>query len=465
MQNIFKLVILASCLSSLMGCKALIKTPYHSPSIQTPDTFQYSRPQHTPIEIDAYADQWWKLFNDSKLNQLVDQVLLANNNLAIAGLTLKQNQMRTGLAKNQQGLRVNASSSAGHTITPRTGEDESQGFSLNTSISYQLDLFGKLSRQTESAEWEALATEEDLQATAQTLIGTTAGLYWQLAYLHDSLSTAQFSLDTSQKLYNLVNIQYKSGEVSRVEVTQAAQAVQSQLANLSRIEQSLVETRTSIAALLNQPVQKLNLIEPQKLPVLRLPAISAGLPAELLSRRPDLKAAELRLRKTLADQDAVTASYYPSISLTGNLGTSSTSLTELIKNPVLTLGANLSLPFLQYNDMKRNMAISQIDYEKAVLQYRQTLYNAFSEVENALSNRLQLDQQVAIQQDNVALAEKAEQLILVQYRYGSVPLRNVLDQQETTRQARLSLVNTKQNQYNSYVTLMQALGGSPIKSR
>lgn len=460
----FKLAVITSCLLNLVGCAALIKSPYQAPSVQTPNAFQYSQPQRNPINIDVYADQWWTLFNDPQLNELVTQVLLRNNNLAVAGLTLKQSQIRVGLAENQQGLRVNASSNTGHRFTPKTGEDESQGLSINAGVSYQLDLFGKLSRQTESAQWEALATEEDLQATAQTLIGTTASLYWQLAYLHDSLSTAQFSLDTSKKLYNLVNIQYQAGEVSRVEVTQAAQAVQSQLANLSRIEQSLVETRTAIAALLHQPVQQLKLTEPQKLPVLRLPEISAGLPAELISRRPDLQADELRLRKALADKDAVKAGYYPSISLTGNLGASSTSLTELIKNPILTLGANLSLPFLQYNDMKRDIAISQIEYEKAILQYRQTLYEAFSDVENALSNRLQLDRQVKIQQDNLALSEKAEALILVQYRYGSVPLRNVLDQQETTRQARLSLVNTKQNQYNSYVTLMQALGGSPIKA-
>lgn len=113
--------------------------------------------------------------------------------------------------------------------------------------------------------------------------------------------------------------------------------------------------------------------------------------------------------------------------------------------------------------MKKNVAISHLDYEKAIIEYRQSLYQAFSDVENALSARTELDKQVTLQQRNVELAQKAENLVQVQYRYGAVPLKTLLDQQQTTRTARLSLVNTKQTQYNAYVTLMQALGGSPIQ--
>lgn len=239
--------------------------------------------------------------------------------------------------------------------------------------------------------------------------------------------------------------------------------MQSQKASLSQIEQQLVETRTALAVLLQIPVQQLNIQEPKKLPRIRLPNITAGLPADILSRRPDLRAAELRLREALASKDATKASYYPSISLTGNLGSSSTSLTNLLKNPALTLGASLSLPFLQYNDMKKDLKISELDYEKAIIQYRQTLYQAFADTENALSNRIELDKQVALQQKNLELAEKTERLTDVRYRNGAIALKNLLDAQETTRNARLSLVQVKQNQYNAYVTLMQALGGSPIQ--
>ncbi|MEB3753576.1 efflux transporter outer membrane subunit [Acinetobacter sp. MD2(2019)] len=449
--------------STLVGCAAMVKTPYQAPSVKTPAQFQYEQ-KHVQASHQAYTDHWWTLFGDTQLNQLIDHVIAKNTDLAVAGIAIQQARLKAGLAADQQGPRVNSSVSTGHKFDLNSGNDRSDGLSLSAGVSYELDLFGKLSRQTEAAKWEALATEEDLQATAQTLIGTTTKLYWQLAYLNESLATAQQSLSTSEKLYSLVNSQYKAGAVSGLDLTQAEQSVQSQKANLSQIQQSLVETRTALAVLLHIPVQQLNVQEPQQLPQVQLPQIAAGLPADILSRRPDLKAAELRLRETLAQKDATTASYYPSISLTGSLGASSTSLTELVKNPILALGANLSLPFLQYNDMKKNIAISQLDYEKAIIQYRQTLYQAFADVENSLSARTELDQQVQFQQRNLALAEKAERLTLIRYRNGAIPLKNLLDQQQTTRTARLALVNSKQTQYNAYVTLMQALGGSPIKA-
>jgi len=464
MQFSFTRLCTAMLLSStLVGCAAVVKTPYQAPSVQTPAQFQYDHTTVQQRQQAIYADQWWTLFGDAQLNQLIDAVLAKNTDLVVAGITLKQARLQADLSANQQKPRVNSTVSTGHTFDLNSGDDSSKGLSLGAGLSYELDLFGKLARQTEAKKWEALATEQDLQATAQSLIGTTAKLYWQLAYYNESRNTAQQSLATSQKLYDLVKVQYQAGSVSGLELTQAEQSVQSQKASLSQIQQSLVETRTTLAVLLHMPIQQLNIQEPQCLPQLALPTIAAGLPADILSRRPDLKAAELRLRESLATKDATTASYYPSISLTGNLGSSSTSLTQLLRNPALTLGASLSLPFLQYNDMKKDIAISQLDYEKAIVQYRQSLYQAFGDVENALSARSELDQQVKLQQRNLELAEKAERLTDVRYRYGAVALKNLLDQQETTRSARLTLVNTKQSQYNAYVTLMQALGGSPVK--
>ncbi|MFH7804431.1 efflux transporter outer membrane subunit [Acinetobacter sp. BSP-53] len=462
-MNFTKLIASLILTGSLVGCAAVVKTPYEQPAVNIPSSFQNSKAMSQQVHADVYADQWWTLFGDAQLNQLVNQVLASNTDLAVAGINLQQARLQAGLAKNQQGPRVSSSVSAGHTVDLNSGDDASRGLSLSGGVSYELDLFGKLARQTEASRWEALATEQDLQATAQSLIATTANLYWQLGYLNERYQIASQNLASTQKIFELVRSQYRAGAVSGLDLTSAEQSVQSQKATLSQIEQQKVETRTALAALMHQPIQQLNIAEPQRLPRIALPAISAGLPAELLSRRPDLQASELRLRKALATKDATKASYYPSINLTGNLGSSSTSLTSLLQNPVLTLGANLSLPFLQYNDMKKDLAISNLDYEKAIIQYRQNLYQAFADVENALSARTELNKQVALQERNVQLAEKTERLTEVRYRNGAIALKNLLDAQETTRNARLSLVQTKQSQYNAYVTLMQALGGSPVK--
>ena len=464
-MNLTKLATALILGSTLVGCAAVVKTPYQAPTVQVPNSFAYdnARNQSKQIQADLYADQWWTLFADSQLNQLVDQVIQRNADLAVAGINLQTARLRAGLARDQQGPRVNSGVSTGHRFDLNSGDDTANGVSLSAGVSYEVDLFGKLARQTEAAKWESLATEQDLQATGQTLIGTTANLYWQLGYLNERLSTEKQNLAATQKTFELVRTQYKAGAVSGLDLTQAEQSVQSQKASLSQIEQQLVETRTALAVLLQIPVQQLNIQEPKQLPRINLPNISAGLPAVILSRRPDLQAAELRLRESLATKDATKASYYPSISLTGNLGSSSTSLANLLKNPALTLGASLSLPFLQYNDMKKDLKISDLTYEKAIIEYRKTLYQAFADTENALSNRTELDKQVALQQRNLELAEKTERLTNVRYKNGAIALKNLLDAQETTRSARLSLIQTKQSQYNAYVMLMQALGGSPIK--
>ena len=447
--------------SALTGCAAVVKTPYQAPVVEIPHSFAIDQQK---IHEATHLDRWWTLFNDAGLNRLVDEVLANNNDLVVAGINLQQAQLQAGLAQNRQGIRVNSSASTGHNFDLNSGRDSSRGVSLNGGVSYEVDLFGRLASQTEAARWEALATEQDLQTTAQSLIATTAKLYWQIGYLNERLTVSQQNLASTEQTYTLVRSQYRAGAVSGLDLTQAEQAVQSQKAGLSQIQQQLLESRTALAVLMNRPVQQLNITEPKRLSNLRLPAIEPGLPANLLSRRPDLQAAELRLRKALANKDATKASYYPSISLTGSLGSSSTSLTQLLQNPTLALGASLSLPFLQYNDMQKDLAISELDYEKAITQYRQTLYQAFADVENALSNRSELNKQVALQQKNVELAEKTERLTQVRYQNGAIALKNVLDNQETTRNARLSLLQTKQNQYNAYVTLMQSLGGSPLRT-
>lgn len=466
-MNLTKLASALLLGSSLVGCAAVVKTPYEQPALNMPGSFQNNKILSQQIHADILADQWWTLFKDPQLNNLVNEVLAQNTDLAVAGISLQQARIQARQTQSQQGVRIGDAGLTTRRSFDLEDGDSSSGFGINyPGLSYELDLFGKLANQTEAARWEALASEEDLQATAQSLIGTTAQLYWQLAYLNERYSVVQQNLATAQKTYDLVRVQYRAGAVSGLDLTQAEQAIQSQQATLSQIEQQRVETRTGLAVLLHMPVQQLTIQEPSRLPNIQLPSIQADLPASLLSRRPDLRATELRLRKALANKDANKASYYPSISLTGNLTTgigSSTSLSNALKNPVATLGAGLTLPFLQWNDMKRDLQVNELEYEKAIIQYRQTMYEAFADVENALSNRTELTKQVTLQQRNIELAERTERLTEVRYRNGAVALKNLLDAQETTRNARLSLVQTRQNQYNAYVTLMQALGGSPIK--
>ena len=129
----------------------------------------------------------------------------------------------------------------------------------------------------------------------------------------------------------------------------------------------------------------------------------------------------------------------------------------------MTLGAGLSLPFLQYNDMQRNLAISKLDYESAITSFRQTLYSALADVDNALSASTQLKIQADAQQRTLALAQKAESLNEIRYRSGAVALKQWIDAQESRRNAENSAIQIRLNQFNNMVTVMQSLGGSPVK--
>ena len=456
----------------LAGCSASIRTPYQQPALTVPVAYPSQRivdqgvnanaTNSQRLDINQIQDRWWTVFNDPALNTLVTRVLNANNDLVVAGLRLRQAREQAGLTANQQLPRVGANVSASHQVDVRNGEDNSRGLSLSGSVSYEVDLWGKLANQTEAARWEAAATAQDLQATAQTLVGTVCNLYWQLAYLNERIASGEASIANSRKLFQLVQAQYRAGAVSGLELAQAEQSLVGQEASQSQLVQQRLEARNALSILFNGAPGQLVFEEPQRLSRLTLPNVNTGLPAELIARRPDLTAAELRLRRVLANKDATHASYYPSISLTGSLGSSSTSLSELIKNPALTLGAGLSLPFLQYNDMQRNLAISDLEYQAAIVGFRQSIYNALADVDNALSNKTQLQIQASAQQRTLTLAQRTEQLNEVRYRAGAVALKQWIDAQEARRNTQNALIQIRLNQLGNIVTLMQSLGGSPV---
>ena len=199
-----------------------------------------------------------------------------------------------------------------------------------------------------------------------------------------------------------------------------------------------------------------------KLPEGKVPTINAGVPADILVRRPDIKASLYQLKAALAAKDATFARYFPTVNLTGSVGDSSNALKDLLRNPVGTLGAGLTLPFLQWRQMSLNNDIADIDYQTATINYRQALYQAFQDVDNAISAR----QQYAYQGDKLQLqydsAVAAEKIYASQYRNGAVSIQDWLNAQETMRNAEASLLQNRLNQLTAQATLYQALGGRDI---
>lgn len=450
----------------LAGC-ASTRTAYQPPDATVPAAWEQQ--QAATVATAQIPEQWWRQFGDSALTQVVETALARNNDLAAAALRVRQAQLQAGIAATALAPTVagRLSSSASRRLEGGDGNATARSSGASLSASYEVDLWGRVASTRDAAEWTARATTEDREAAAQALAGTAAGLYWQLANLNQRTASSNDSLAYALRTQQLVRAQYDAGSVSALELREAEQTVASQRATLAQLEQQRVETRNAIAVLMNAPPGAATLAqvlpaEPERLPEAALPPVDADAPAALLARRPDLRAAEARLRNVLATGDATRASYYPALSLTGELGTSSGSLLRLLSNPVATLGAGLTLPFLRAQEMKLSGQLAAAQYEEAVTNFRQTLYTAFADVENALSARTQLlrqGEQLALQ---LTAAREAERLYEVRYRAGSTGLRTWLDAQERRRAAELAVQENRLAQLNALAVVYRVLGGGVV---
>lgn len=451
----------------LAGCSTLQST-YEPANGRIPDQWSATSasaaaPSSDAVRHTTLENAWWTHFEDPALNRLIEQSLQNNADFVTAAWNIQLARLNAGLANDRATPSLGASlgTNASHNLDAGS---TSRSYSVGLNLSYEVDLWGKIASQRDAAQWRLEASRYDLQSTATSLVANVATLYWQLAYQNEQIANAVQSLEYVRRTQQLVQAQYDAGSSSNLEVQEARRSVASQESALVQLRQDRITTLNALAVLLNEPpssesIARLVPQEPQAMPQTQVPDIPAGVPAEVLQRRPDLQAAETRLRATLADGDATRASYYPSISLTGGLGSSSTSLGNLLSNPVGTLGASLALPFLNQTEMRLNNEIAQANYEAATVAFQKTLYTALQEVENALGARAQLQEQGQWLQEQLDAAQKVEALNEVRYRTGATSLKSWIDAQESRRSAELSVSANRLNQLISQLTLYKALGG------
>jgi NodT family efflux transporter outer membrane factor (OMF) lipoprotein len=426
------------------GCVSV----YQRPITNMPDQYAYGDSSVSYEEIDK---QWWRSFGDTQLDSLVDLALAHNLDLAVSSLSLRRAQLLAGITSLDQWPQVSGSLTAGRA-------DELTSFGANLNVSYDLDLTRRLSSSALAARLEARAAEEDGEALRIALIGTVCQIYWDIAFTHEQIRAGELTLGYQRKLLDIVRYQHSVGAISGLEVALSQQALSAQLANQALLAQDLVVSRSALALLLgNQPMNEA--MEPKSLPDISMSIIPAGLPADLLARRPDLRSAEMRLRAILAQGDAVRAGLYPDLSLTASGGAASAQLSSLFDNPKGSLAALITLPFLNWPKQRLNQKVTETDYEIAVQRFRLTLYEALGDVDEALSNRAQLINQSLALRTSLEAAKTAERLYGVRYRLGSVELRLWLDSQQGLRAAQLAYDANRLSQLSNRVVLIQALGG------
>ena len=466
-KGLYLYPILLSILLFLHGCGSFTAIDYQRPELELPQLWE-KKIQHSantddvisPEQSLSSSEPWWDKFNDPKLSQLIRQVLENNNDLALAAIKLKSARITAGLANTNMTPDFALQGSASNSKSIRHGTSPQESYSSGLSLSYEVDLWGKLARVREKNEWEAIATEQDYHAVALTIINTTAQLYWNIALLNQQIKNYTESQKLAEKSVQQVQSWYSAGKVGRLDLLQSEQTLISRKNELRRLVKERDSTRNALALLLNQPAEK----HVDELPFLdgtQRVKILNSTPLSVLAKRPDVQAAESRLRSSLADSEAAKLNFYPTLSLQGALNAGSQLFTQWFSDPTRVVGGAISFPFIQWNTVQLTIEQSDLQVQQAAVSFRSTAYNALAEVDNAMEARFTADELREHLQHSLSLSRQRLALTERRYRAGAIDYQTVLNAEDDL----LSLENSlAQNQYDYlYATLQLWLaqgGGS-----
>lgn len=437
----------------LNGCGSLLKSHEDPPRLTYPPQW----PNDTPTS-DSNLPFSWQDFADPKLTRWLQRVMANNNDVALAVLRLYQAQLTAEKTAAGQAPGLKATLSGSQRRALSTAEPWSQTGTTNLSTSYELDLWGKLARQREAADWEKQASEQDLMSARLLLLANASKNYWQLGFINQQRIVARQRIENAERTLKLVDSRYQAGKVSFLDKVTAEKNLLEQEKNYLQVQNERRRLLNQQSLLLGAPPGS-DIEDPTPLSQSMLPAIRAGISVKVLHNRPDVRAKEYRLRKALNEMDSKRLDYYPSFSLTGQLGTSSATLVNLLNQPLATLGASLSLPFLEWRTMGINNQLARNSYQQQAIEFTQVLYKAMADVDNALTQRRELITRQQQLQTLLALARKAEQLTEIRYRQGKTALNFLLDAQEQRLSAELAVEENLLKQYQNLAQIYLELGG------
>ena len=448
--------------SALAGCA--LGPDFKRPESELPASFGV--PQSTA----AIAERWWSLFGDPALNALVDEALAANRDLAAAAARIDQARSRVTVARADQipraGVRGNASrdrASESIGFAPPPEAIESSNYRLVLSASWELDFWGKFRRATEAARADLLASEAGRDAVRASLIGELTRSYFALRAADEGLAIARRTLEGRVKSRELQKMRFEAGVVSELELRQLEADVLAAEALVPQLEHRRVQQEGALAVLLGRhprAVFEANIVRgtpglPEKVEV------PAGLPSDLLLRRPDLREAEARLHAANARIGVARAAYFPSITLTGFFGGESQDLSELFKGPSRTwsVAAGLLQPMFGSREIQGNIDLADARTREAAALYEKAVANAFRETRNAIAAQTYLRDALNAQRARERALARTLELAQLRYQNGAVSLFDVLETERQLLLVRLDALDAERERRGAIVDLYLALGG------
>jgi multidrug efflux system outer membrane protein len=454
---------LLTTLAAVVSAACTVGPDYKRPEIAAPAVFQYE-----PADAAATADTpWWQQFQDPVLNQLINESLAHNSNIAIAAANVEQAAAFLTQTRSQLFPLVGygAGGQRERAIEPEFAQqlpnypNPSSAYQAALSASWEIDLWGRIRRQSESAFANVLATDEARRGVILSVVSATASSYVQLRALDQQLVVAKRTLQTYKEAEDLFTLQFKYGQVSQMNVAQAQSQYEAAAAQIPLIESQIAQTQNSLAVLIGRDPGPIARGKP--LDDLVLPQVPAGLPSQLLERRPDLLQAEQQLIAANAQIGAAKALYFPAISLTGAFGTASTDLSNLFTGPagVWSYAGLITGPIFSFGAVSGQVAQAEAVQKAALENYQLSIRNAFADVDNALVANLKLQEQLAAQTRLVAALQQYTVLANLQFQGGYTSYSTVLQAEQALFPAELNLVSIRAQMFTSSVNIYKAMGG------
>lgn len=446
---------LAIC-ASIMACSSMDKIP--KVNIDYAPVWEYAAQTEGSIAIEK---DWWKAFESVQLTQLIELAQQKNPDVVIASEHVKQAELQMKIANASlfPSFGLNASSGEKKYKSDSGTRSNSDSSSVGLSASYEVDLWGGEMANRHAAKSSYKATTFSNEATRLSISAGVAAAWFNYLALQERILTAKKNIEIAERIQKIVDSLYRNGAATGADVAVQKTNLLSQRNALLPLQLQFDQTRAAIALLEGQTPQAYQLAS-EKFNNLKIPKLSAGVPADVITRRPDVASAEAQLQASSANVYAARTALLPGIQLGGNIAKSSSELFSL--NPAIqTAGWSLSLAqtIFSAGRVTNQVHISESHQVELLEQYRKVILTALQEADDAL-NRVNITQQQESNQQNIVVqAARSLKLNEDRYREGSVDLQTLLDSQRSFFQAQDSLVQQRLARLKATVDLYKALGG------
>lgn len=452
----------------LAGCVA-VGPEFEKPSAEVPVDWSQA-PEAGLVASPHELVEWWRVFDDPVLNQLVETARRENNGIEIAGLRVLEAQAQLGIATGLKYPQVQAAAGNATYISPPDSSiipSNYWDFGLGASVSWEIDFWGRFRRGIESADAAFLASIAAYDQAQVLLTAAVVDVYNAVRSVEEQLRIAQENVAIQQRSFEIAEVLYRNGADSELDMQQAQTLLLSTQATIPGLEVALAQARNALSVLLNQApgTVKAQLSAGSGIP--HIPAdIAVGIPADMLRRRPDVRQAESLAMAQNALIGLAKADLYPSFSLTGSIGVSSNTIGDsdfgdLFDPDALawSVGPSFVWPFLNYGRIKNNVRVQDARLQQALANYRETALQAAREAEDAMAGFIGARKQHDLLAQTVASAVRSNQLATLRYSEGFSDYERVLNAQQALFNQQQRYISNQGEIVSNLVALYKALGG------